>query len=80
MDYRPQWGNDGEVPINLGCYSTTQQSNGKAWFGKSFDLAQDRLTTGGSASPSTKFILSKAEGLRTGSPQVVRQVLRQSSS
>jgi hypothetical protein len=52
MDYRPQWGNDGEVPINLGCYYTTQQSNGKAWFGKSFDLAQDRLTTGGSASPS----------------------------
>jgi hypothetical protein len=44
------------------------ESHGKAWF--------DRLTTSSSTSPSTEFILSKAEGLRTSSPQAVRQALR----
>jgi len=24
IDYRPQWGNDGKVPIHLGCHYTTQ--------------------------------------------------------
>jgi len=29
------------------------ESNGKAWFGRPFDSAQDRLTTGGFGKPTT---------------------------
>ena len=35
IDYRPQWGNDGEVLVGLGNYCITQPVKRKAWFGTS---------------------------------------------
>jgi hypothetical protein len=55
--YQLRWSNDDEVRLTLLIIIIPHsESKGKAWFGK--------LTTGGSTGPSTKFILSKAEGSR----------------
>jgi hypothetical protein len=71
MDYGPQWGNDGEVPIHLGCYYTTQQSNGNAWFGKPFDHGRRPAPLGwglGSPSPDGAEMKRLAKNSKSQSP------------
>jgi hypothetical protein len=68
IDYRPQWGNDGKIPIHLGCHYTTHPLKRQCLVRQAlrpFDKlrassAQDRPTTSGS----------------TSSPQAVRQAVR----